>query len=312
MVQQNQNYFYSNGLELNNTHINRSTLGFVNKKANKECSNAYDCVTKGISPNKFRCVRARRLKNMFSKKSLPENCKRTDSKGKKKNTGCCKIKDSYNPLFFKEIGPKFDEEKDKERLRKHTELVLRRIILKKSLENNLPNNELTRLNTQIKELEENPHSTRRSSTRPKFTRMTRRNSTRRNSTRRNSTSNTLEVWRRAKPLEPLEQNRMNSRNNEDTQQFKECGSSRGEDLDKCSGKYNICAKVRNRFSKSLKKKYSSNLLFNEYCVRKPTLKSNNKKRDKGCCISKKNYGLGIKWKKIGTKHKVRNYANLRN
>ena len=83
MVQQNQNYFYSNGLELNNTHINRSTLGFVNKKANKECSNAYDCVTKGISPNKFRCVRARRLKNMFSKKSLPENCKRTDSKGKK-------------------------------------------------------------------------------------------------------------------------------------------------------------------------------------------------------------------------------------
>ena len=61
---------------------------------NSKCYDSNDCC------DGYTCVRARRLKDKFSKK-LHSNCSRRDVNGNKKYSGCCKQKGSYSPFSFK-------------------------------------------------------------------------------------------------------------------------------------------------------------------------------------------------------------------
>ena len=85
--------------------------------------------------------------------------------------------------------------------------------------------------------------------------------------------------------------------NEDNK-FEECGNINGG-ITRCEDpNYSICAKARRRFQKSLEKKYGENSKF-QNCLT-PRLVSGEKKthRNRGCCISKKKYGLGIQFKRL--------------
>jgi hypothetical protein len=90
--------------------------------------------------------------------------------------------------------------------------------------------------------------------------------------------------------------------NEDNK-FEKCGNINGG-ITRCKDpNYSICAKARRRFQNSLKSKHSEKPQF-ENCLTPPKESGEIKiHRNKGCCISKKEYGLGIQYKRLKNKKK---------
>ena len=82
-----------------------------------------------------------------------------------------------------------------------------------------------------------------------------------------------------------------------SKEFEKCGNISGENTPCNNPKYSVCAKARRTFQKSLERKHSENSQFAN-CLPPQEPGKNKTHRKSGCCISKKEYGLGIQYKRI--------------
>ena len=302
---------------------------------NSKCYDSNDCC------DGYTCVRARRLKDKFSKKLHP-NCKRYVN-GNKKYSGCCKQKGSYSPFSFKRY--KLPDKKMSTGdfgFRQNNDNKIQFLYPSEA-----KRNALTKKNAQLcdePQSRRSPTSVRspsptttinlsRRSPSPTTTRSpspTTRSLSRRSPTIRGRIKTRMARFfqtkrsRQRAAIDKIysglentneeekmlrlegnkgERNRIFGRltlENEDNK-FERCVNISGENKGCNDPKYSICAKARRRFQKSLKRKHSEKPQF-ENCLTPPKESGEIKiHRNRGCCISKKEYGLGIQYKRLKNK-----------
>ena len=291
---------------------------------NSKCYDSNDCC------DGYTCVRARRLKDKFSKK-LHLSCKRRHVNGNKKYSGCCKQKGSYSPFSFKRYklpDKKMSKGAFEFRQSENTGNIqflypseAERKELRDRKAKLCDEPQSRRSPTSVRSPTPSPTTTRSPS--PTTTSPTTRSPTRRGriktkmarffqTKRSRQRAAIAEIFNGLKNKDEDVEEMFGddvshkfgriSLENEDNK-FERCVNISGENKGCNDPKYSVCAKARRRFQKSLKKKYGINPKF-ENCLT-PTGNSGEKKthRERGCCISKKEYGLGIQYKRLKNKKK---------